>query len=194
MRNRPAHTPRAQPPHLRVFPPHAGSPSITDVTYLRLTSSPCLHRPSPDVVITTAPLAPAGSRSGGRSSGASAQAAWERVAQHGRPRRTAVVEACDPIRIIHPRDLGPVRTLRRLPRSVTSCSSAPLHRAFLEPPHNPHLSRTAYGSGEMSKLDCIFFKSNPPLTSRPFLIVPCESEIYHYLVLHVLHELDMGEL
>jgi hypothetical protein len=56
------------------------------------------------------------------------------------------------------------------------------------------MSHTAYGSGEMPKLDCIFFKSKPTLTSRPFLTVPCESEIYHYLVLHVLHELDMEEL
>jgi hypothetical protein len=72
VRNHP-HTPRA-------FSPHARSPSTADATSLRLPSSLCLHRPSPNVVATAAPLAPTGSRSGGRSSRASTQAAWDRDA------------------------------------------------------------------------------------------------------------------
>jgi hypothetical protein len=49
----------------------------------------------------------------------------------------------------------------RLGRCVASCSPSLLYHAFLERPHNPHVSHAAYGSGEMAELDCIFFRSEP---------------------------------
>jgi hypothetical protein len=72
-------------PALRAFSPDAGSPSTTDASSLRLPSSLCLHRPSPNIIATAAPLAPAGSRSDGRSPGASTQAAWDREEDRSPP-------------------------------------------------------------------------------------------------------------
>jgi hypothetical protein len=111
-----------RPPPCVLFSPDAGSPSTTDASSLCLPSSLCLHRPSPNIVATAAPLAPAGSRSGGRSPGASTQAAWDRdappmgierrTAPHRRSPRPSTGDPSAPLLTMEVRDLWPAGVLQ----------------------------------------------------------------------------------